>query len=222
MLCGAPRGSRWIDTRKARPSRAQGARARHRSLRLSGQFVVGVPVPKRGSDKRNLPCRLSHDDLTLELAPVLVEIGFLRDAHHDGLTGDCPIRTCRPADNYARERSVLGLQHRSLKMFIGPASSEWTPFLLCDVREPIFLEPRDSPIAGSLVIRRSGKTGTIHIREVEHMVHHLRVLEGFRLDAMNHCEIDVFGGEDQQWKRYKDAEGKAAITALQHSNYRRA
>ena len=61
-----------------------------------------------------------------------------------------------------------------------------------DVGEPILLEALHHPIAGGLVSRGVGEPWTVDVGEVKLVIHHLRVFERLRFDAVNHARSTGF------------------------------
>src|SRR5579871_4311212 len=80
----------------------------------------------------------------------------------------------------------------------GPTASEGPPFLLLDVLQPEFLQSGDSPVRRPIESRRSGYARPTHVGEVEHIVHHLGVVEGFGLDSMDDRQIYFLFGHKEQ------------------------
>ena len=119
------------------------------------------------------------------------------DIDQDRLAGHRSIGSGRPGQRNADQRLILRLDHVRFKMFRGPAAAERSPLFFFR-RQTVLGHSLHHPIRRGFVARRTGETRAIHIGQVEHVIHHLRILEGFGLDPIDDQQIHLFAGQQQQ------------------------
>ena len=82
------------------------------------------------------------------------------------------------------------------EVFRGPAASERPPLFLFRA-QTILGHSLHHPIRRALVSGRTSEAWAIYIGQVEHVIHHLRVFEGFSFDPIDHQKIYLFAGQHQ-------------------------
>ena len=67
----------------------------------------------------------------------------------------------------------------------GPAFAKGAPLFKMSIFCSHILHLFDHPVGGLFVSRGAGQAWTVNIGQVEHVIHNLRVFEGFGLDTVD-------------------------------------
>jgi len=140
-------------------------------------------------------------DILLEDANLLVHLidllQILSGAEHgeNRFAGHCTVGARRPHQREADDRRILRLQHVTLVMRVSPASAELPLFEFGG--DAVFLEPFHGPVGRLAVSGRVSHAGTVHVREIEQVIHHLRVFKRLRPDAVDNGKVHVFFGDEE-------------------------
>src|SRR5205085_1167463 len=88
------------------------------------QIGLRVPLSLRNEPGLDFPSGLREYERTLQLSPVLIEIGFRPDIHQNGFTGHDAIGTRSPGLRKCNQRLILGTDHVGAKVLQGPPAAK--------------------------------------------------------------------------------------------------
>ena len=193
-------GTLLLFGRLRRTERAEEIR---QTSRIDGgvQLGVGEPASRRIGGHREIAGLHRQHDLAAQLALELFEIRIVLERRVDGFRLHRALRAGAPGQREPDQRRVRGFDHVAGEVCVGPTAAEGSPRFFVDVGEPVLLQPLDHPVARGLEAGRIGEARTIHVGEIEDVLHHFGVFERLGLDAMNDREVDGFfgvGGEGRE------------------------
>ena len=139
-----------------------------------------------------------HDpalDLRRRFGDPAAQLGLgraLRRHDSDGVAGDRAVGGGRPGEHFADQAVLHGRHDEAGKPLVQPARTAEVPGLQMAVRESPFRHLLDRPFGGRLVVRRSGQARAVHIRQIVHGPHDLRVVAPFLADPGIDVVVDRF------------------------------
>ena len=150
-------------------------------------------MEERLGDVRRRAHRAEQNDLALELALPLVEVGGVLNTRYTGLAGDGPVGRRRPGSGLHPERLGVGRDHPRPGVDLLPAHAEVAPVLEVRVLEADLGQRVAGPGIGLGHVGRAGEPRADAVGERVAKLHHLAVLEALVANPRIHGEVDVFG-----------------------------
>ena len=123
--------------------------------------------------------------------------------------GDGSVRSRRPRFGIGDQRKMPRRNFARFKKFVGPAAPERPPRFLVHIREAPGAERLDGILASLPDIRRIGQPRPVHIREIAHHLHDVRMLGVFVLELaddgrVGRKPIRLRGGAPRQGERQRN------------------
>ena len=165
--------------------------ARGKVERLHLLEVLGRESSKLGQLGRFDLALVAHEeDLALQPSTVLIEVVLGFDLRLDRLAANGTVRAGCPSLGQRHQRRLAWLQHVDGGPTEGPAPPEGPPLLEVPVLQPPLLQFLECPFIGLDQSRRAGQPGTDPVGEVLQGIHHLRVVDAFVSNAVDHFPMN--------------------------------
>jgi hypothetical protein len=159
-----------------------------------GQGGIGLALEEGAFDGRYVAHGAEEDDLSGELALVLVEVGVLLNVDEDHVAGDGAGRGRGPRGGLEDEDGGVRRDHAGPGVELLPAEAELAPVFEVGVLKADLGEGVAGPLIGLLQIGRAGEARADAVDEAAGELHHVGVVEALIADALVHIEVDGFGG----------------------------
>ena len=130
-------------------------------------------------------------DLALQLAFVFGKVFLRVQRRQHGLSRHRSVGSRRPRERKADQRCVCRRFQRAIVFLDLPAVPEWPPLLQVHILQSPLLHPLHGPLRGRAMIAAIVHARSIHLGDVEQVLHHLRVLKSLVLDLRQSRQINL-------------------------------
>ena len=166
-----------------------GRRLGRARLREVAQLLIGIAMRRRVELRFDHAHRRGQHKHASEPAAIKREVFFFFDSCIDRIGGDGSVRSRRPGFGIRDQRKMPRRNFARFKDLVGPAAPKRSPRFLVHIREAPRAERLDGILACLPDIRRIGQPRPVHIGEIAHHLHDVRMLGFFVLELADDRKV---------------------------------